>query len=177
MDKKNIDIKQIRENQRLTQTEFSKILGVSRSTIVKIEGGEIQLSKKMIEKLQNSFPKELGVPFDDSSLITGNENDSDVLITIICTNLGSIDVAKQLIKIIANDSKYKFEENLHLYRFLSTCKRVGFDENNSLFNNKSHKYEYRFLLDFLNITKDCLFSIYEDLFAVSVNKYHKDLSS
>jgi DNA-binding XRE family transcriptional regulator len=177
MDKNNIDLKQIRENQRLTQTEFSKILDVSRSTIVKIEGGEVKLSKKMIEKLQNSFPKEMGMPYDDSNLITGNENDSDVLITIISTNLGSIDVAKQLIRIMANESEYKFEENLHLYRFLSTCKRVDFEKNNSLFNSKSNKYEYRFLIDFLNITKDCLFSIYEDLFAVSFNKYHKDLSN
>lgn len=177
MNKKNIDLKQIRENQRLTQSEFSKILGVSRSTITKIEGGEVKLSKKMIEKLEISFPKEMGIPYDDSNLITGNENDSDVLITIISTNLGSIDVTKQLIIIMANESEYKFEENLHLYRFLSTCKRVEFEKNNTLFSSKSNKYEYRFLIDFLNITKDCLFSIYEDLFAVSFNKYHKDLSN
>jgi DNA-binding XRE family transcriptional regulator len=63
MDKINIDIKQIRENQRLTQTEFSKILGVSRSTIVKVEGGEVNLSKKMIEKLRTCFPFE----FDKTS--------------------------------------------------------------------------------------------------------------
>jgi transcriptional regulator with XRE-family HTH domain len=176
MNKNNIDLKQIRENQRLTQTEFSKILGVSRSTITKIEGGEVKLSKKMIEKLQNSFPKELGLPYDDSNLI-GNENESDILITIICTNLGSIDIAKQLIKIMVDDSEYTFEEHLHLYKFLSTCKRVDFEKYNSIFDSKSNKYEYRFLLDFLNITKDCLFSIYEDLFAVSVNKYHKDLFS
>lgn len=58
MNKNNIDIKQIRENQRLTQTEFSKILQVSRSTITKIEGKEIELSKKMIEKLKVCFPFE-----------------------------------------------------------------------------------------------------------------------
>lgn len=58
MNKINIDLKQIRENQRLTQSEFSDILGVSRSTITKIEGGEVKLSKKMIEKLRISFPFE-----------------------------------------------------------------------------------------------------------------------
>lgn len=63
MNKINIDIKQIRENQRLTQSEFSDILGVSRSTITKIEGGEVKLSKKMIEKLRISFPFE----FDKTS--------------------------------------------------------------------------------------------------------------
>lgn len=174
MDKKNVDIKQIRENQKLTQTEFSKILEVSRSTIVKIEGGEVKLSKKMIEKLQNSFPKEMGVPYDDSNII-GNENESDILITIISTNLGTIDITKQLIKKIIDDSQYKFEEHLHLYKFLSTCKRVDFEKYNSIFDSKSNKYEYRFLLDFLNITRECLFSIFEDLFTVNLNKYHKDL--
>jgi transcriptional regulator with XRE-family HTH domain len=58
MNKINIDLKQIRENQRLTQSEFSDILGVSRSTITKIEGGDVKLSKKMIEKLRASFPFE-----------------------------------------------------------------------------------------------------------------------
>jgi DNA-binding XRE family transcriptional regulator len=58
MDKKNINIKQIRENQRLTQTEFSKILDVSRSIIVKIESGEVELSKKMLAKLKVCFPFE-----------------------------------------------------------------------------------------------------------------------
>jgi DNA-binding XRE family transcriptional regulator len=174
MDKIDIDIKQVRENQRLTQTEFSKILGVSRSTIVKIEGGEVKLSKKMIEKLKNSFPIELKVSYDDSNII-GNENESDILITIICTNLGTIDIAKQLIKKIIDDSQYTFEDHLHFYKFLSTCKRVDFDKYNLIFDSKPNKYEYRFLLDFLNITKECLFSIYEDLFTVNVNKYHKDL--
>lgn len=174
MDKKNIDLKQIRENQRLTQTEFSEILEVSRSTITKIEGGEVKLSKKMIEKLQNAFPKEMGVPYDDSNII-GNENESDILITIISTNLGSIDIAKQLIKIIVDDSQNTFDDKLHLFRFLTTCKRVDFEKYNEIFESKSTKYEYRFLLDFLSITKDCLFSIYEDLYAVNVNKYYKNL--
>jgi transcriptional regulator with XRE-family HTH domain len=177
MDKINIDIKQIRENQRLTQTEFSEILGVSRSTIVKIEGGEVKLSKKMIEKLQNSFPKELGLPYDDSSFIMGIDNDSDVLLSIISTNLGCIDMAKQLIKIMVNESEYTFEEHLHFYKFLSTCKRVDFEKYNSIYHSKSNKYEYRFLIDFLNISKECLFSIYEDLFSFNVSKYHKKLSN
>ena len=58
MNKNNIDLKQIRKNQGLTQDEFSDILKVSRSTITKIEGGSLKLSKNMITKLRK-FSKPL----------------------------------------------------------------------------------------------------------------------
>lgn len=169
MDKINIDIKQIRENQRLTQTEFSKILGVSRSTIVKIEGGEVKLSKKMIEKLKNSFPKEMGLPYEKDGLI-GNDDESDILITIIATNLGTIDQVKEIIKKMCVDTDYTYDENKFLKQFIRTSDRLSLSENSILFN-KPIKYEYRFLIDFLNITKECLFSIYEDLYNFSSVKY------
>ena len=175
MNKNKVDIKQIRENQRLTQTEFAEILGVSRSTIVKVESGEVSLSKKMVAKLQNQFPKEMGVSFDNSNLISGLENDSDVLITIISTNLGSIDIAKKIISIMVSESNYTFDENKHLRNFVLISKSVDFDTFENTFNNKSIKYEYRFLLDFLKITNDCLNALYKDLFSLSTDKYFKQI--
>lgn len=170
MNKKTIDIKQIRENQRLTQTEFSEILGVSRSTIVKIESGEVELSKKMIEKLQNSFPKEMGISFDDSNLI-GNENESDILISVIITNLGRIEQVKEVIKAMSSNTTYSYNETKFLNRFLLSSKSLDFEKNYLIFEDKSMKYEYKFLIDFLKITKECLFSIYEDLLNFSSVKY------
>ncbi|SHL81395.1 helix-turn-helix domain-containing protein [Flavobacterium chilense] len=170
MDKKDVNLKQIRESQRLTQSEFGEILGVSRSTITKIEAGEVKLSKKMILKLQNSFPKEMGLPYEKSGLI-GNENESDILITIIATNLGRIDQVKDLIKAMCINTDYTYDEDKFLQQFLRTSDRLNLNENNILFS-KSIKYEYRFLIDFLNITKECLFSIYEDLYNFTSVKYH-----
>lgn len=170
MDKINIDIKQIRENQRLTQTEFSKILGVSRSTIVKIEGGEVKLSKKMTLKLEEAFPKELNLPFDNSGFI-GGDTDSEILITIISTNLGTIDHVKELLKKMSLNTDYTYSDPVFLKRFLSTSKRLNFEENELIFEGDSIKYNYRFLIDFLAITKECVFAIYEDLFNFSTIKY------
>lgn len=170
MNKKEIDLKKIRENQRLTQSEFGKILGVSRSTITKIEGGEVKLSKKMIQKLENSFPKDLGLPYDSSNWI-GNENESDILTTIISTNIGQIEQVKEVIKAMCTDTEFVYEEDRFLNKFLISSKKSNFEQNRFYFENNSAKYEYKFLLDFLNITKDCLFSIYEDLFTFSSVKY------
>jgi transcriptional regulator with XRE-family HTH domain len=169
MDKINVDLKQIRENQRLTQTEFSKILGVSRSTIVKIESGEVKLSNKMIEKLQNSFPKEMGLPYEKEGLI-GSDNDSDILITIIATNLSRIDQVKEIIKEMCINTDFTYDQDKFLHQFIRTSERLSLSENSILFN-KPIKYEYRFLIDFLYITKECLFSIYEDLYNFSCVKY------
>ena len=170
MSKININLKQIRENQRLTQSEFGNILGVSRSTITKIEAGEVKLSKKMILKLQNSFPKEMGLPYEKDGLI-GNDNDSDILITIIATNLGRIDQVKELIKKMCINTDFTYDEDKFLQQFIRTSERLNLSENSILFN-KPIKYEYRFLIDFLNISKECLFSIYEDLYNFSSVKYH-----
>lgn len=170
MSKINTNIKQIRENQRLTQSEFSDILGVSRSTITKIEGGMIELSKKMLLKLQNSFPKEFNLPYDDSNMI-GNDNESDIIISVISANLGRIEQVKEVIKAMSLNTDYSYNETKFLNRFLLSSKRLDFDANYLIFEDKSIKYEYRFLIDFLKITKECLYSIYEDLFDFSSVKY------
>ena len=47
-----------RENQKLTQSEFAEKIGVSRSTIAKIENGNSKISKKFLLKLEDSFPNE-----------------------------------------------------------------------------------------------------------------------
>jgi hypothetical protein len=124
----------------------------------------------MIGKLKESFPKELGLPFDNSNMI-GNENESDILITVICTNLGLIEQAKEVIEKMTLNTDYVYTEIKYLKRFLATCKRLNFHENNLIFERDSIKYNYRFLNDFLIITKDCLFSIYEDLFNFASVKY------
>lgn len=51
-------IKQIRENQGFTQEEFAVLIGVSRSLIAKIENGNADPSKKLLDKLNNLFPTE-----------------------------------------------------------------------------------------------------------------------
>lgn len=170
MSKINIDLKQLRESQRLTQKEFCEILDVSRSTITKIEAGDVKLSKKMLLKLKNSFPKEFGLPYDKSNLI-GNDNESDILITVISTNLGRIEQVKEVIKAMSLNTEYSYNETKFLKRFLSTSKRLDFDNKYLVYQNNFVKYEYKFLIDFLLISKDCLFSIYEDLFDFSSVKY------
>lgn len=59
MTTEKLDIKQLRENKNLTQSELAEKLGVSRSIIAKIESKEIDISKKIMEKLINSFPEEI----------------------------------------------------------------------------------------------------------------------
>jgi len=54
-----LNIKQLRENKKLTQLEFATILGVSRSVIAKIESDELDISKRMFEKLIKTFPDEI----------------------------------------------------------------------------------------------------------------------
>ncbi len=49
------DLKVFRQSKSINQTEFSKILGISRSTIVKIEGGEIKLSLKIYNKILSKW--------------------------------------------------------------------------------------------------------------------------
>lgn len=170
MNKINIDIKQIRENQRLTQSEFAEILGVSRSTITKIEGGEVQLSKSMLKKLEINFPENLGLPYDNSNLIS-NENESDILIGLIALNLGRIEEVKRTIKKMSLNTDYEYTNEVFLSSFLATSQRLNFSKNEQIFNSVSVKYNYRFLQDFLTISKSCLFSIYEDLFNFASIKY------
>lgn len=58
MNNKITFFKQIRENHNLTQDKFASLIGVSRSTIAKIEAGDIEISNKIIQKLYNKFPHE-----------------------------------------------------------------------------------------------------------------------
>ncbi|MGV0977842.1 helix-turn-helix domain-containing protein [Empedobacter falsenii] len=60
--KSNINLfKQIRDNHKLTQTAFANKLNVSRSSIAKIESGELEISKKIIQKLYNNFPNDIEI--------------------------------------------------------------------------------------------------------------------
>ncbi|OAE94005.1 helix-turn-helix domain-containing protein [Flavobacterium psychrophilum] len=56
MNKFNLEFKQIRESQKLTQKEFSKKLGISISIVAKIETGSIDISKKIAEKVVFLYP-------------------------------------------------------------------------------------------------------------------------
>lgn len=49
------NLKKFRASKAKTQTEFADILGVSRSTIAKIENENIEISKKIFEKLIKYF--------------------------------------------------------------------------------------------------------------------------
>ena len=52
------DIRQLRENKKLTQVELAEILGVSRSIIAKMESKELEISHKMRSKICERFPEE-----------------------------------------------------------------------------------------------------------------------
>lgn len=49
------DLKDFRASKAKTQTELAEILGISRSTVAKIEKGDIPISKKIFEKLMKYF--------------------------------------------------------------------------------------------------------------------------
>lgn len=71
MDK--FDLKKFRISKKKTQTEFAEILGVSRSTIAKIENENIEISKKIFEKLIKYFNndyKEIITGYNSVHLIT-----------------------------------------------------------------------------------------------------------
>jgi|GEM_PF-5850536 len=52
----NVIFRDIRKNHGLTQSEFAKKIGVSRSLVAKIESDNQDVSKKIIEKIANVFP-------------------------------------------------------------------------------------------------------------------------
>jgi DNA-binding XRE family transcriptional regulator len=52
---KNFDLKDFRKQNKITQTALAKILGISRSTITKIEGKEIKLSVKVYNLIQQKW--------------------------------------------------------------------------------------------------------------------------
>jgi len=56
--KNNLSFKTIRQNQGFTQEEFAKLLGVSRSTVAKIENEQMGVSDKIIQKLIINFPND-----------------------------------------------------------------------------------------------------------------------
>lgn len=67
------NFKQFRLSKGKTQTEFANILGISRSTIAKIENGNIEISKKIFEKLIKYFSddyKEIIKGYNYTHLIT-----------------------------------------------------------------------------------------------------------
>ena len=53
----NLEFRQIRENHKLTQTEFSRKLGISVSIIAKIETGSTNISKKIAKKVVELYPE------------------------------------------------------------------------------------------------------------------------
>ncbi len=57
MNKYNLEFRQIRESQRLTQNEFAQKLGISVSIIAKIESGQTHISNKIAEKVVNTYPE------------------------------------------------------------------------------------------------------------------------
>ena len=164
MNKNNIDLKQIRKNQRLTQEEFSDILDVSRSIITKIEGGKIELSKKMVKKLKKNFPNEFGLPILEPNLI-GNLEHSDILISIISVDLISIEHTKHIIKKMCITSNLPYNRQ-KLTHFLNKCERLNFNDELIKYEN-SDKYSHKVISDFFKISKECLNGIYEDLFYLS----------
>lgn len=52
---KNFDLKDFRKQNKITQTALAKILGISRSTITKIEGKEIKLSVKVYNLITSKW--------------------------------------------------------------------------------------------------------------------------
>ncbi|MXS70258.1 helix-turn-helix domain-containing protein [Flavobacteriaceae bacterium W22] len=55
----NKGLQKLRINNKLTQTQLAEKLGVSRSTIAKIENGKLTLTVKMIENIKFHFNIEL----------------------------------------------------------------------------------------------------------------------
>lgn len=170
MSKNKIDLKKLRKNQRLTQGELCDILGVSRSIITKVEGNQTPLSKRMIQKLEEAFPGEFGLPTNNSGLY-GNGTENDILIEKISVNLSNIGQVKFLLKEMCIKTPFVFNEALFFKGFITTSNRLKFEENLNTYENNISDQEYRFLIDFCSITKECLFSAYEDLFNFASVKY------
>lgn len=55
----NNGLQKLRANNKLTQTQLAEKIGVSRSTIAKIENGKLTLSVKMIDNIKFYFNIEL----------------------------------------------------------------------------------------------------------------------
>lgn len=52
---KKLDLKRIRENQKLTQTELAKKMGLCRSSIAKKESGKVALTIEDLKFLRSEF--------------------------------------------------------------------------------------------------------------------------
>ena len=98
---------QIRENLHFTQSEFAKKIGVSRSTIAKIENNEIEVSKKNIFNLWQNYPEQVEkyellrkeIPKQHSYMNTLEvKKQVDVLISIYRKNIEDIEYFNNKIK-------------------------------------------------------------------------------
>lgn len=100
------NIIKLREKQGLTQTDFAKKIGVSRSTIAKLETEQTNLSKNLLNKILDRFPNELELidSIREDLKINKPSNDYEL----------SINDKKFL-----NDNYISYEKNSILYYYLN----------------------------------------------------------
>lgn len=96
----------LREKQGLTQTDFAKKIGVSRSTIAKLETEQTGLSKKLLNKILDRFPNEI-------ELIDNIREDLKINLPTNDYELSIND------KKFLNDNYISYEKNSILYYYLN----------------------------------------------------------
>jgi DNA-binding XRE family transcriptional regulator len=97
---------QVRENLKLTQIDFAKKIGVSRSTIAKIENKEIDVSKKNVFNLWQNFPEQVDkydilknlIPKQDSGISFNVKKQIELLTSIYKKNIEDIEYYNTKIK-------------------------------------------------------------------------------
>ena len=79
-------VKEWRKEMGLTQVEFSKLLGISRSYLAEIERGSIKGSVKLISKLSEVTKKPLGYFIDEENLDINSYDVLDKTIELLYDN-------------------------------------------------------------------------------------------
>jgi len=89
-------LKKVRQEQKISQNEFSEMLNVSRSTYLLVEKGEREINFKMLEALKNEFGVSSDwllfgevVPKDDLKSLIKDYHQADFIDMIIHTYINS----------------------------------------------------------------------------------------
>jgi transcriptional regulator with XRE-family HTH domain len=87
-----LDLRKLRDEKNLKQSELADILGVKQPYISSIERGRYEISHEVLERLKDKFPdiKDIKTDYGESKVIMIDESEAKNLLNIIAEQLQRI---------------------------------------------------------------------------------------